>query len=385
MRKLAILTSHPIQYNAPLFRLLAQNSSFAVKVFYTLGKESSGFVDPGFKKTISWDVPLLKGYDYTFVKNTSSNPTTSAFNGIINPTLIKEIEDFGATHILIYGWSFQSHLKVLRHFRGKVKLLFRGDSTLLDEKPGIKTIARRIVLRWVYKHIDVALYVGTNNKQYYLKHAVPEHKLVFAPHAIDNDRFSQDSYYQKALELKQQLNIALDKKVFLFAGKFERKKNPLLLVEAFLKLNAKDTVLVMVGNGAFETELKALAQGCERIKFLPFQNQSVMPAFYRVGDILVLPSKGPGETWGLCMNEAMACGLGIVASDKVGGAKDLIENDSNGRIFKSGNLNFLTEALAALAQLTKEQLKDMGRQSQAKVSDWSYQNTASAIKNCVLD
>src|SRR5690606_21319686 len=98
--------------------------------------------------------------------------TTSAFKGIVNPTLIKEIEGFGATHILIYGWSFQSHLKVLRHFSGKVKILFRGDSTLLDEKPGFKTMARRIALRWVYKHIDVALYVGTNNKQYYLKHGV---------------------------------------------------------------------------------------------------------------------------------------------------------------------------------------------------------------------
>ncbi len=385
MNRLAIISTHPIQYNAPLFRLLAQDRRLVVNVFYTLGKQASEFIDLGFKKNIAWDIPLLDGYDYQFLPNTSKNPSTGSFRGIVNPTLIQEIEDFRATHLLVYGWAFQSHLHALRYFKGKIKVLFRGDSTLLDEKPGIKTILRRLWLRWVYRHVDVALYVGANNKAYYQKHGLAEHKLVFAPHAIDIARFSQDIHSQKALELKQQLNISPDKKVFVFAGKFEWKKNPLLLLDAFLKLNAEDTELVMIGNGVLERELKVLAHGCERIKFLPFQNQSVMPAVYRVGDILVLPSKGPGETWGLCMNEAMACGLGIVASDKVGGAIDLIVNKRNGLIFNSGKLSQLTEALTVLAQMPKEQLKDIGRQSQIIVSDWSYQNTASAITNCVLD
>lgn len=73
------------------------------------------------------------------------------------------------------------------------------------------------------------------------------------------------------------------------------------------------------------------------ITLLPFQNQSIMPIVYRLGDVFVLPSKGPGETWGLAINEAMASCRPVIASDKCGGAIDLIINEHNGLIFKAGD------------------------------------------------
>ncbi|MBC5773488.1 glycosyltransferase family 4 protein [Pontibacter sp. KCTC 32443] len=383
MNKLAIITSHPIQYNAPLFRLLAQDNSFAVRVFYTLGRESSDFTDPGFKKTISWDIPLLEGYDYMFVKNTAVNPSTTKFNGIVNPTITNEIESFGATHILVYGWSFNSHLKIIWHFYNKAKIIFRGDSTLLDEKPGFKTLMRRAFLTLVYKHIDVALYVGENNKQYFQKHGVPNRKLLYAPHAIDNDRFSSSEHDIKAAELRRELKIDANRKVFLFTGKFECKKNPKLLINAFKKLNHPETFLLMIGNGALEDELKQLAQESSNIKFLPFQNQSMMPIVYRLGDVLVLPSQGPGETWGLCLNEAMASGLAVVASNKVGGAKDLIDECNNGYIFETDNLNQLIVILDEISNKANEQIKHMGKASQIKVGCWNYHEICSALINYI--
>lgn len=134
MKRLAIITTHPIQYNAPVFKLLAANQKLILKVFYTLGKPSADVVDKGFGKKIAWDIPLLEGYEYQFLHNTSKNPGTSYFKGVINPTIIQDIERFDPTAILVYGWSFDSHLKVLKHFKNKVSVYFRGDSTLLDEK-----------------------------------------------------------------------------------------------------------------------------------------------------------------------------------------------------------------------------------------------------------
>ncbi|MBB6610327.1 glycosyltransferase family 4 protein [Pontibacter sp. Tf4] len=384
MNRLAIITSHPIQYNAPLFRLLAKESSSKIKVFYTLGKESSAFIDPGFNRAIQWDIPLLQGYDYVFVKNTAPIASTSSFRGIINPTLNEDIEAFGATHILVYGWSFYSHLKVIRHFckkAKKAKIIFRGDSTLLDEKPDLKTLMRRIFLTWVYKHIDVALYVGQNNKQYFQKHGVPVNKLLYAPHAIDNERFSINEHDIKAEKLKHELGIGTNKKVFLFTGKFEWKKNPQLLINAFKKLNHPDTILLMVGNGALEDELKWLAQENSNIKFLPFQNQSMMPVVYRLGDVLVLPSVT--ETWGLSMNEAMACGLAVIASSKVGGAVDLIDEGENGYIFESENLEQLIIAMSEVANMASIQVKQMGMVSKLKISSWNYHETCSALINLI--
>ncbi|PZQ98737.1 MAG: glycosyl transferase family 1, partial [Flavobacterium psychrophilum] len=80
--------------------------------------------------------------------------------------------------------------------------------------------------------IDHALYVGTNNKQYFLKHGLKESQLEFAPHAIDNERFSNgaDVFEEEALKWRQELGLGTDEVVVLFAGKFEPKKNPFFIL-----------------------------------------------------------------------------------------------------------------------------------------------------------
>ena len=151
MKKIAIITSHPIQYNAPLFRAISQSEELNCKVFYTWSQSQKPVFDPGFGIERSWDLPLLEGYDFQFVENISKSPGTHHFKGIENPGLINEINKYRPDAILIFGWSFHSHLACIRHFKGKVPILFRGDSTLLDEKPGYKKMIRRIFLTWVYR------------------------------------------------------------------------------------------------------------------------------------------------------------------------------------------------------------------------------------------
>src|ERR1700754_108540 len=201
MKRLAIITTHPIQYNAPWFRMLAQSNRLLVKVFYTWEQSQQGSkFDPGFGKKIEWDIPLLEGYEYCFVKNTAAEPGTHHFKGVINPTLNKEVESWNPDAVLVFGWSFSSHLACMRYFKGRIPVLFRGDSTLLDDKPGVKKWLRRVFLRWVYRFIDYALYVGINNKNYFLAHGIAESRLVLLPHAVDNRRFAEprDEYEGQA-------------------------------------------------------------------------------------------------------------------------------------------------------------------------------------------
>src|SRR5215213_5525904 len=102
-RRLAIITSHPIQYNAPLFKLMNESViRFIIKVFYTRGQSNDKVLDKEFGVSFNWDIPLLDGYEYTFVKNISTDPGSHHFNGIINPTLNKEIEDWNADAILVF-------------------------------------------------------------------------------------------------------------------------------------------------------------------------------------------------------------------------------------------------------------------------------------------
>ena len=257
-KRIAIITTHPIQYNAPWFRLLTETNKIQLKVFYTWSQSESGIkYDPGFGKNIEWDIPLLEGYEYEFILNISKKPGTRSHKGIINPGLIKAIEQYNPDAIVVNGWNFKSHLKCLKYFHKKIPVLFRGDSTLLDEKSGIRKLLREFVLKRIYKKVDFGLYVGSQNKKYFLKHGLKDDQLVFVPHAIDNERFAPcDKNQNAAIELKRKLKIPSDDLIFLFAGKLEPKKNPELLIEAFKKINYQNVHLVIVGNGELENALK---------------------------------------------------------------------------------------------------------------------------------
>lgn len=376
--KLAIVSTHPIQYNAPFFRRLAQEPEIDLHVFYTWEQAASGpKFDPGFGRAVEWDIPLLEGYEYSFVKNTASEPGSHHYKGIINPSLIEDIKKWKPDVLLVYGWNFNSHLACLRYFHGKIPVWFRGDSTLLDEKPGIKKMLRRLLLRWVYKHVDRALYVGTRNREYFLAHGLKESELIFVPHAIDNTRFSEPNevYEQEAAEWRRQLGIGPADKVILFAGKLEPKKNPFFLLELARKLKDKNTWILIAGNGPLEKALKDEAKGLERVVFLDFQNQQKMPVLYRVGDLFVLPSKGPGETWGLAVNEAMACRRPVMVSIQCGCAADLVKEGENGFILDPFNPEKSAETINRIFAASTS-LKSAGEKSFRMVQSYSLEAAA---------
>lgn len=377
--RLAIITTHPIQYYAPVFKLLAERCH--LKVFYTWGKDGAkSKYDPGFGKTIEWDLPLLEGYGYEFLKNTSKYPGSHHFKGIINPDIIKKINAFKPDTILLIGWSYSSHLKVMRHFKESVPIWFKGDSTILDPASKWKQILRKIFLKWIYSHIDKAFYVGSANRAYFKNFGLKESQLVFAPHAIDNARFAENRPIEVS-NFRKELNIQETDILVLFAGKLEQKKDPEILLKAFAELDQKNIHLLFVGNGALEDKLKSKTQKLKnkaQVHFLPFQNQKMMPAVYQSCDLFCLPSKGPGETWGLAVNEAMAAGKAIIASDKVGGAADLVQDGKNGYLFKSGSQEDLINKLK-LACANSNYLINLGSHSTEIIRNWSFDVQVNSI------
>ncbi|MDB5200753.1 MAG: glycosyltransferase [Ferruginibacter sp.] len=381
MKKLAIVTTHPIQYNAPLFQLLHQRGNVEIMVFYTWGVGvMEKKYDPGFGKIINWDIPLLAGYPYRFVANTSKAPGSGHFNGIVNPTLNTEIRDWGADAILVYGWSFKSHLACLRHFHGKIPVYFRGDSTLMDEQAGIKKMMRKLFLSWVYRNVDSAFYVGQNNKVYYKAYGLKDAQLQFAGHAVDNDRFAKADTTEVNL-IRQKCGLAPAETLFVFAGKLEPKKAPELLIKSFIALKNNNARLLIVGNGVLEETLKKKYAGMPGIHFMDFQNQSAMPALYHAADVFVLPSQGPGETWGLAINEAMAAGKPVLVSDACGAAIDLVEHGYNGFICKHNQQDDLREHMNFL--MNKNMQATMGKHSRDKIQSWSYESIASALEAAI--
>ena len=303
MKKVAIITSHPIQYYAPWFRHLADATDFSIKVFYLWNFGVTQQVDMGFKQPIQWDIPLLTGYDYEFVPNVSSNPGTHHFWGLQNPSLLERVRIYNPDAVLLMSYNYASLYNFLWHWNcHQAPLLFRGDSHRLLPITRAKEWVRRKFISLIYQRFSACLYVGKANYNYFCVHGFPLQSLFFAPHAVDNDRFfaHTEEANRKAMVWKQELGIPRSHLVILFAGKFEEKKRPLDLLQAFLQANLPQVSLLFVGAGALTHELRSLAAH-PHIHFAPFQNQSLMPRTYAAADLVVLPSYGSEETWGLAM------------------------------------------------------------------------------------
>jgi glycosyltransferase involved in cell wall biosynthesis len=349
--RLAIIVSHPIQYFVPLYRRLARRSDMTVKVFFTWHCGQAPVEDRGFRQRVAWDIPMTDGYPFELVPNTSSRPGTHGFFGLRNPDLVERVMAWQPDVVQVTGWAWLSHLQALRVFQRRgVPTLFRGDSHLLDGKPsGLRGLMKRIGLRRVFSSPAGFLVVGSANSDYYKYFGVDAARLYPSVHSIDVGRFAQpaEALEREAGEWRARLGLVSGQKVLLFAGKFERKKRPVELMQAVLGIASENIVLVLVGGGELQPEIERIAAGHpNRFRVLPFQNQSRMPIVYRLGDLAVLFS-GHGETWGLAVNEALACGRPVLVSDRVGCAADVVDR-SCGRVIAWNDYAALETTVAKL-------------------------------------
>jgi glycosyltransferase involved in cell wall biosynthesis len=295
------------------------------------------------------------------VANVASDPGTHKFLGLRNPTLLDRVMSWRPDVVHINGWAWLSHLQLLHALnRRGMPTLFFGDSHLLDGNTnGPRWWIKSAVLRKAFSWPTGCLFAGSANRAYFETFGVPPRRLCPCPHVIDVSRFAEPAAQreEEAARWRSELGIAVDRKVLLYAGKFEPKKRPTDLMRAFAQLPNPSLVLVMVGSGELQGEIDAIAAGDPaRFRILPFQNQSRMPIVYRLGNIFVLPSAF-GESWGLAVNEALACGRPVIVSDRVGGAADLVDA-SCGRIFRSDAWSEFGKAVGALFS-DRKKLVDM--------------------------
>lgn len=377
--RLAIVTSHPIQYYAPWFRSLAAMERFDLKVFYLWDGGVSARHDPGFGHAVRWDVPLLDGYRNEFVPNTSPRPGTDRFSGLRNPDLPARLSAFGPDATLLIGYNHESFMRlILARRKATSPLIFRGDSHRLSPRPpGLGETLRRELISAVYRRFAAVLHVGKANREYFRWHRVPEERLFFSPHAVDNDRFAHDEVASRreGVAWRESLGVPPDHALIMFAGKFEDKKRPLDLLAAFRQLDpGARASLVFVGAGHLENALRTQAADCPQVRFAPFQNQSQMPRTYAAADLFVLPSVGRSETWGLAINEALCLSRPVIVSDHVGCAPDLVDPGRNGLVFPAGDVDALAAALRE-ALSDRARLSRWGEEGRRIVSRYSYEQT----------
>lgn len=381
MTRLAIILSHPVQYYSPWFRWLRANTPLEFRVFYLWEFGVTAQRDPQFGTTFRWDMDLLAGYDSEFVPNESADPGTHHFNGLDNPTLTDRLAAWKPGAVLLFGYNWRAHQQALWWARRRgIPLLFRGDSHLLRRRS--LTFLRRLPLQLLYRQFAAITYVGAANRDYFATLGVPAHRLFFAPHSVNAEHFNPEdpATRAEAARLRRELGVT-DKRVVLFAGKFSEAKQPVELLAAFLSVATDRDALVFVGDGSEKARLMSLAAGrpAAHVRFLPFANQSEMPARYLLADIFALPSKGHYETWGLAINEAMHLGVPCLVSDVVGCQRDLVTPGDTGWVFPSEDHSALAATLNAALRTPAEALHQLSDQARARVAGYTYRQTSDGL------
>lgn len=345
-RKLGIMASHPIQYQAPIFRELARHVD--LRVFFAHRQTPRGQADAGFAVPFEWDVDLLGGYSHEFLPNAARHPDPGRFFGCDTPDIEAAIAGAGFDAFLVMGWNLKAYWQAVRACkRHQVPALVRGDSQLGTSRGFVTRAVKRLVYPAMLRQFDACLFVGHHNRAYLAHYGVPANRLHFSPHCVDNQRFAVAAASCDREDLRRRLGLESDAPVALFVGKLTQMKRPADLIEALGLLRRRGVRIqgLLVGDGPLRAELEAQAAACAAsIQFAGFWNQTLLPQAYATADVLVLPSSA-AETWGLVVNEAMACGLPAVVSDAVGCAPDLVIPGRTGETFAMGDPRSLAAAL----------------------------------------
>jgi len=374
-KRLAILTTHPIQYHAPWFRSLASEPGLSIEVFYCHNATAREQAQAGFGIEFDWDVSLLEGYPHRFLRNVAQHPGIAGFSGLDTPEIsdILDREHFDA--VMINGWHYKSAWQTMRGcWKTQTPVMVRSDSHLHTERSGLKRAGKWPIYRWFVSKLDACLPVGKWSSDYFLHYGAAAERLFIVPHVIDTDHFQSESERlgpQRHL-LRAKWGLSDAAVVFLFAGKFTEKKRPLDFVNAIGQARSRGAEVegLMVGDGPLRAACEQLAREKNLpIRFAGFLNQSEITAAYVAADALVLPSDG-GETWGLVVNEAMACGVPCFVSDKVGCSPDMIKTGETGATFPLGDTKVLGQMLAELAA-NKERVSWMRERAREKAQQYT--------------
>lgn len=342
--KLAILASHPIQYQAPIFRELAKITDLTV--FFAHRDTPEDQSAEGFGVAFRWDSDLESGYKNVYLKNRSRSPGFARFFGCNTPEIKRIIGQKRFDAVLVTGWNLYSYWQaIMACKRNNTPILVRGDSHLYTKRNVFVKILEWFLYRSMLQIFDRCLYVGRKSKEYFQFYGVPEQRLYFSPHSVDNSWFRNEIKKLDKNKTRLENGISTNGIVFAYVGKLVKNKRPGDVIDAVARIGM-GCEIVYVGAGNQESNLLTRAQLLGvKIHLLGFRNQREMPACYLLADILVVPSES--ETWGLVVNEAMACGLHVVASTAVGSAVDLVEAGVTGYTYPVGDIEGLRKALEA--------------------------------------
>ncbi|GAB3888521.1 glycosyltransferase family 4 protein [Spirosoma agri] len=264
--------------------------------------------------------------------------------------LLQRVRAFRPDVINLTGYYDPAQVMILLWAKANgVRVIMQNESTVADQQRGSR---KEQFKKWLFDRCDGFFCFGNQSANYLISIGADPAKILLRRNAVDNDTIQ--SVYEQALPTRTERQQALTLKPnnFVFVGRLIEFKNLPLLLDAFAKAiktssNGKNWGLLILGDGTERTKLVNQVNElglAGSVSLLPGRPWYEVPEILALSNILVLPSRS--EPWGLVVNEAMACGLPVLVSDRCGCVPDLVHDGQNGFVFDPNQPDQLVRRMA---------------------------------------
>lgn len=366
--KIGFLVERATQFEAPFYRFAAADPAHRLRVLFTDQAPGASVFDSELERRVSWGIDLLGGYDHALVPSAGRAEWLHA-----------ELRDGGYDLLIVNGYTRRAYLEgVLAARRAGVPVGLRIDSidasgVVLPGLPG-RQLAKRLLFALALRPMFRLFFAtGGRARQYLESMGVPSERIALFPYAIDVAEFRRRSALEPAERSAQRVTLGLHgAPAVLSLAKLNDREAPWDLLDAFARLPEPRPWLVIAGDGpqrgAVETRAREL--GLSRVRFLGYVPYPELPALYGAVELFVHAPRE--ERWGVSVQEALACGLPVVASERVGAAFDLVRAGVNGFVYPPGNIERLAEVIR-LALMLRPAI--VAARSRALLTEWDYAAT----------
>lgn len=337
--KLAVLTNRIPIYRYPIFAALAQCRAWELKIFVSMPAAAS---DPAARKNLP--LHYSQGWNIRYKTIHKENGTSQVESLPVPVKLLWDLMTFKPDVIISGEFGLRSVIALFVAQRRGVPLILWSEETAECAKA--ISGAQQLLRRFLLPKASAFLAWGNPACEYLRTWQVPEEKIFYCTQAVDND------YWRISVErvdrTQARNNLGLSGKVFLAVGQLIPRKGFSLFLQAWgdLPQQLKEQHhVVIVGKGEQETELRSLVQklNISNVHFPGFKAMDELSQYYAAADVFVFPSLV--DVWGLVVNEALACGLPVLASKYAGASHELIRDFGAGEIIDPKNISAFTAVL----------------------------------------
>jgi len=374
MRRVVILTEIISPYRIPLFNALARHEGIDLHVIFLAETDPNLREWEVYKDEIKFSYQVLPAW----------RKLLGGYNALLNRGVARALAAAAPNVILCGGYNYLAFWQALfwAHSRG-VPFLLWSESTLHDLRRGHALV--EFLKGEFLRKCSGFVVPGRSALEYLCAHKIKSDDIFMAPNAVDNDLFATAAARVRQNADGRRQELGLPDRYFLFVGRLVPEKGVFDLLSAYAKLDAavrQQAGLVFVGDGASRRRLEERAASIVPgvIRFSGFAQREQLAAYYALAQVLILPTYT--DTWGLVVNEAMACGLPVILSRAAGCAADLVKDEWNGLLVPPGDVPALAAAMKSLAD-QPQQCLTMGAHSRQHIFHYSPVEWATGLTRAV--